>query len=231
MYYVHSPYPAGCVGYPGTELARFAEFHDSHERLMVPYGTYGRPFRSYDAAWNYNDLCSSALNEGAAWLWILNDDNVFAPDLLLKLLARNTDVIAPLCALKNPHFKPMAFVQTDKGVHLTNWCDVPASGIRTSVRMGCNGLLIQRHVLEKINPPWFEPGVEIPGKSGEDLNFTRKVVEAGFNILVDCDNRIGHMTVGCVWPHPPEGVEIEFGGENGLRQMILLGEDHENTKD
>ena len=44
-------------------------------------------------------------------------------------------------------------------------------------------MLVKRHVLEAIGEPYFETF----GKQNEDLEFCRKIRNAGFKIHVDCD--------------------------------------------
>ena len=222
MQWVKTPFPAGVVGVPSGELGRYPEFDACFERLLVPENTLGFRQRGYDAAHNANWILNAAMEERAAWVWLLNDDNVFDPDLLLRLLARNVDVIAPLVAIRTGPFEPMVFRQKGDLVGRTTWKDTKESGLDTSLRMGNNGLLIKRHVLEKIEPPWFRPGQEDPARMMEDIYFTRQVVEAGFTIHVDCDHLMGHITQGVVWPIPGKGVELRYERTDMVTRVKII---------
>ena len=66
-------------------------------------------------------------------------------------------------------------------------------------------MLIKRKVLETIPDPWWEthtawPKGLPPISSTEDLDFCKKVREAGFRIFCNLDAPIGHITPMIVWP-------------------------------
>lgn len=57
---------------------------------------------------------------------------------------------------------------------------------------GCHCVLIERSVLEAMEPPWFVGGPEI-GHQGEDFYFYWKAARAGFQTQVDLGCMAGHL--------------------------------------
>jgi hypothetical protein len=76
--------------------------------------------------------------------------------------------------------------------------------------IGGAGPLIQRAVFEKIEKPWYHPGAMLPGRLGEDTFFSFKLFQAGVDMWIDSDNKVGHMTPCCLWPVPGYGLQVGF---------------------
>jgi hypothetical protein len=62
-------------------------------------------------------------------------------------------------------------------------------------------MLISRRVFEALEDPWFEMGKINPEYGSPDLWFAKKAVLAGFDIWLDMDHPIGHMSHMSVWPY------------------------------
>lgn len=140
------------------------------------------------------------MDAGDDWLLFLDDDGVFAPDLLTRLLARNVDVVGALYLRRDMPFSAIAyedvledgrFVPLEVKAH-------PADAMVKVRAVGTGGMLIRRAVFEKMGPPWFrrdEPHTE-------DMIFC---IECGSEIHVDLGARIGHMTTATIWPSEARG--------------------------
>ena len=146
------------------------------------------------------------------WLWILGDDHLFNPDLLLKLLDRKVDVVVPLCCRRMAPYFPILHNGPDYGPE-GKWASVkePWAVLKGKTGLldwegtaGNAGMLIRRHVLEAMTDPWFESGKTDPGLSGSDIYFWHKLRQHGFKPYIDLDNIIGHITHTSIWPEQDE---------------------------
>ena len=146
----------------------------------------------------------------------MGDDHVFAPDILARLISHDVDVVVPHCLKRVPPFDPVAYGgQNEDGDYFT--AELPESGLTEVWAAGSGGMLIRRHVLEAIGDPGFETGIGL----SEDLNFCRKVRDAGFSIWCDVDAKLGHLHYNTVWPVLRDGVwQIELDIGNGVRMPV-----------
>lgn len=169
----------------------------------------------YDTAYNSNDVLRAALEQcltclhphqsaacdkcdcqqfvAAQWASIWDDDHTFPADTLIRMLDRNVDVLMPLYTQRQPPFLPCIYKHQheDGACDIFQWEDLEGkSGLLPIASAGKGGVLVRRHVFEKIADPWFER----LGKIGEDHLFFKKCREAGFGVYVDLDCAIGHLT-------------------------------------
>lgn len=191
------PDPAGTIGIVSSELARFTDFAVSMLKLARPPGTRVIWQQGLDVTANFNMIIDGLEGD---WLWIMGDDHVFEPHILLQLLARDVDVIVPLCLKKRAPFEPVVYghEETDEeGVSRYYEAELPRNGVVEVHAAGSAGMLIRKHVLDRIGQPVFETsGV----RQDEDLILCRKIREAGFKIYCDVDARLGHIGVFGVYP-------------------------------
>lgn len=224
---VDSTHGRGVIVIVSGDLARYAEFPISMLRVRVPRGTAPFWARGVSIAGNLNMMIHKALKADAAWVWIMGDDHVFDADLLMNLLDRGVDIIAPLCARRRPPYMPHVYGARPDGLFDgCRWEWLPREGVAEVGGAGTAGMVIRRHVLETMPAPWFEVGRTQPDALGEDLWFCRKAREAGFKVYVDCENKIGHIAMATVWPVPGEGVVLDCGETLKIPlQIDILGED------
>jgi len=226
MIHVESRHQPGIVGAAADFLGRYREFDQSLARTLVPQGTGPEEFCvGVNVARNFNVMAAKVMTSEekqpagefqcissgktyklrdsarAEWLWILGDDHVWAPDLLLNLLDRDVDIVVPLCARRNQPFAP---VLCDRRFRALGWDALAGKSgcidATDDFNLGNAGMLIRRKVLEAIDPPWFVVGCLVPDLESSDLFFCEKARSAGFRIHLDLDNRIGHVTHCVVWP-------------------------------
>jgi hypothetical protein len=132
----------------------------------------------------------------------MGDDHVFAPDLLMRLLDRQVDVVSPLVAARKWPHAMFVFRQDPEKDEMTivDRSELPSSGIHPYDGCSGAGMLIRRHVLEKLQAPYYEPGKIRQGELNEDTWLMYKMRQAGAQIWVDFDLRMGHQTPAVVWP-------------------------------
>jgi hypothetical protein len=212
---------SGLVGIACGEQARHSSFYADLAGLQRPAGTHVAWRTGPYISINRNELVKEALTMGADWLWFLDDDHRFHPDILERLLAHGEDITVPLCLKRSVPFAPVIYTGRD-GDRWTNYSfdQIPASGTIGVGAAGTAGMLISRCVLEEIPEPWFEMQTGADGEIlGEDFTFSQKAVEAGFDIVCDTDAKLGHIGTVTVWPTVTEAgqeVRVEFGEGVGV---------------
>lgn len=151
-----------------------------------------------------------------AWkrLFMIDDDQQFDADMLIRLLSHDKDIVVGVTCQKTPQFMPCiyksTYVDAKRGRRFVpfTWQELEGrSGLLPVVACGRSGILIKRHVLEKLGDPWFRQGMINPGGSiGEDLDFCMRVRELGFEIFADLDTTFGHIDPVAAWPYrKPDG--------------------------
>lgn len=144
----------------------------------------------------------------ADWLWFVDTDQVFAPDILERLIesadpverpivsalimAQRESGIGPACAIPGDDFEFFipSEIPSDR-----YWACLPGTG--------CT--IIHRTVLEAIgeryktkffawfaDPDYINPHTGQPDTLGEDYTFMLRAIEAGFTPLIDTTIEAGH---------------------------------------
>lgn len=200
-------HPPGTVGIIAGDLARYSWFHQSSERLQLPPGSEKIYVTGLWVAQAVNEIIRS-MSPRSAWALLLADDHQFEPDMVLRLLAHEVDIVAPLCCLRSPPFRPSAFRHVgDPHLYLPyTWAELRGQhGLFPVDSMGGPGAVIRRPVLDALGDPWFvgQAG-EVPK---EDLVTFARMRAKGFQPYVDLDLRLGHITSMVMYPEPytPEG--------------------------
>lgn len=190
------PPTPGTVGVIAQETGRYTAFSISLSALQKPEGSYER--------WVMGTYPAEASNELARdfhgdWLWLMGDDHAFAPDILMRLLAHNVDIVSPLCLSRRTPFNPYSFGDraSQTPIDLDQY---PNGGLVEVEAAGSAGMLIRRHVLEAIGDPWF-----VHHPDGEDIHFCDRARARGFNVHVDLDTPLGHITTTVLWPTRIDG--------------------------
>jgi hypothetical protein len=183
---------SGTVGVVSADFVRYADFCQALVILGKPEGTKLIWTKSHDVAGNCNTILSKFIGD---WVWLIGDDHVFDPDILLRLLEHDVDVIVPLCLKRTPPYDPVVYGRKNmKGEYVG--AELPESGLVEVYAAGQAGMLVRRHVIDAIEEPWFE----MHGGPNEDLTFCEKVRDTGFRVWCDVDCLLGHMASYTVWP-------------------------------
>lgn len=216
-----SPYPAGTVGFICGSTPRYYDFHDSLEALHVPKGTTLTRSFSCNPARNTNGLIAEM---DGAWLWHQGDDHSFAPDTLMRLLAYDVDVIVPLVPRVAFPFKSVVWKQFDPGPPASGkpyeWDEIDACR-RKGVKLlpvaaaGTAGLLAKKHVYDAMREAYGEPifrvGLVAKDELSEDVEFTWKCNQLGFQVYAALDVFMGHMVGTSIEPHVTTDGRLAIG--------------------
>jgi GT2 family glycosyltransferase len=175
--------------------------------------------RSMDVTASLNSMIRDMSGE---WMWFQADDHNFASSTLTRLLDREVDVVVPLMCKKSPPFGMVIYsdeiVQTVHGREYPGYNeigveDIPPKGLLEVHAAGSGSMLVRKHVLDAVGDPWFESS---QGQiTNDDLEFCRKIREAGFKIYVDTEVMVGHIGQFTVYPlhrNGHWGLTFDFGG-------------------
>ena len=223
-------HPPGTIALSVGDLARYHDFTMAIRSTIEPPGTVVHMYRSLSMPANLNNIVREMRPE-SEWLWIQADDQVWEPDALMRLLDREVDVVVPLITRRHPPFSTLVFKEeTELGFKPYAYDELPARGLLEVHSCGSGGMLVRRHVLDKIRE-WqghdrlFEYlAGEVPN---EDTEFCRKLREVGVKIYCDVEVTLGHCGMFIAWPKRSEdgkwGINFQMGdASNGLVQGVFL---------
>ncbi len=234
---LETPTTAPMAHLPGTiiisagEFLRFGSFVNSMLQVLHPPGTQVLIKQSIALVDNLNDCIRKMSGD---WIWIQSDDQTWEPDALVKLLDRNVPVVVPLILKRSPPYHPVVFKdQTDEGYMPYSLAELPTEGLMEVHSAGSGGMLIRRHVLDKVGMPadapwqerhWFTYGEGI--HLNEDLVLCRRIREAGYPIHLDTEVTMGHRSTYTVLPTIEDGrwgVQMNMGPtSNGKPNTIVV---------
>ena len=149
----------------------------------------------------------------AEWLWMIDADMTFGPEVLPMLLktARQTKtkVVAGLCYIlvkRTGTIAPNAFIDNPKHGEpgqppYTSWFDHPIDEPFEVQATGSAMLLVHRDVLTDVQDlgykgyPWFDERYNESSDSmiGPDIVFSERVREAGYTITYEPRVEVGHI--------------------------------------
>jgi hypothetical protein len=191
----------GVIGVVGADLARYGVFYDSLLMLAKPQGTALVPTHGASPAENRNIITEQALSLGAEWIFYLDDDQVLAPDTLLRLLRHDKDVVSGLYVSREPPFIPHVYDKEDeRGWVMPRLLEPNDGGIHKVLATGAGCMLVKTRVFEKLEKPWWTIGQIVKDGWGDDVDFCRRVRAAGFEVWADLDALVGHSMHGTLWP-------------------------------
>lgn len=209
----------GLIAIPArpTQPIRHEEVYNALDAMEKPPGTKQRVYLGL-AHENHTKAVRDMLTEGFDWIFFVDDDELLPPDALMRLLRRNLDIVSVNFLSKENPWTPYMF-QRIAGLlvpmplpHNRGLCSVDACGL--------GGVLVRRHVLAQMTPPWF--GVTSTLRT-DDLFFCHAARSAGFEIVVDLDICASHIIKGCVRPYWDESrsqwvtmIDIKAGGSYAM---------------
>ncbi|MCE5247964.1 hypothetical protein LLG88_13715 [bacterium] len=196
----------GVIGVPCAEQGRWSAFWGCLCDLERPAGWRVVPGRGSSVSQNRNLIVRRALELGAEHIFFLDDDLVFQPDVLTKMLERGGqfDAVVGLSLRRMPEFKPIWFHANQPRLEcMMRLADIPTDGSLVQLAAATSGgLLVRTDVFRRIDSPWWTLG-QFKGREDEwcdDLDFCRKLYEAGIPLYGDPTIRFGHITNLAVWP-------------------------------
>jgi hypothetical protein len=198
------------VATPTGELTRYPEFWLSvnAQKISKEVEIIFGPAQGVYIPNNQNLIARHFLESEAEFFWLVNDDQVYPPHTLHRLLQHNVQIVVPVCLGHDIPFRPLIYDRDegDEGGLHTRYLDDADRGLVQVVAAGGGGMLIKRALFEAIPDPWWEVHTarstgHPPIQSTEDIDFCRKVRALDIPIWCDTDCIVGHKTLFTVWPY------------------------------
>ena len=174
------------IGLPTNRLVK----PKTAESLMklVDYSNYDLEIivstRGYNTAENRNWITAQAVKKGCDYLFMVDDDMIYEPDTLERLVEANRDIIGGLYYTKYEDKAPVL-----------EYFDKPEEGLFKVKAMGGGLILIKCDVFKKVPQPWYGYKWNNLGAvtMSNDWFFCEKAREAGFDIWCDSSITAEHM--------------------------------------
>ena len=140
--------------------------------------------RGYNTAENRNLIVAQAVKANCDYLLLTDDDMVYEPEYLTKLINHDKDIIGGIANTKYEEQKPVV-----------EYLDQPEEGLFKCKALGGGFLLIKTDVFKKVDQPhfgykWFENGMV---QMSNDWFFCEKARKAGYDIWADSSLKLGHI--------------------------------------
>jgi len=161
-------------------------------------------------------IAEYAIEQGADWVLYIDDDVIFPPNTLIKLLHRNKDIVGGVYWSKSEPPVPLIF----KGHMQGTYRDWHAGDFIKVDAMGMGLTLIRTKVFKAMEKPWFtldytyqeaENRTTKDYGTTEDLYFYKKARDHGFEVW--CDTSLQ------AW-HYEKNTKQMFGIQNDFPQAI-----------
>lgn len=140
-------------------------------------------------------LSAYAVNNGFDYVLWLDDDMVFQPDLLEKLIADDVDVAAGLFVGRRYPYEPAiwkSIVCGDEGRYDEKYYDYPEDSLFEIDACGMAAVLVKTNVIQTVIDQYHRTFEPISGY-GEDISFCIRAKNAGFKVWCDSRVKVGHV--------------------------------------
>lgn len=142
-----------------------------------------------------NQMAATFLGD---WLFMLDTDHSFDPDILLRLLNKMTmydlDIISGAYTFKVPPYLPVCYLSSDSGYNIIGKWDENVDLLSIdSAGAGC--LLIRRRVFDKIRDELGELPFERFNGLGEDHSFFKRCEKLGIKSYLHTKAECHHLEI------------------------------------
>lgn len=195
------------VGVPSGEVGRYNVFWDSLIHVKGVTSDNVICGRGANIAQNRNGIAERAITWGFDAIWYVDDDQVFAPDTLAKLLAHDKDIVSGLYLQREVPWIPHLYRHNrDDGLWYPRLLNHGDSGLLKIDSCGAGCLLLKTKVLKAMEKPWWRLGQCDKVNWSDDHDFLARAREKGFKVYVDLDCPVGHQMNATIWPlRRPDG--------------------------
>lgn len=185
------------IGIP-TVGAIDPRFFSCAMELVRPAGTLVAipPRAVTDAA--RNAICEAAIKKGFTHVLFIDDDMIFPPNLLIRLLTQSIehpefDAVAALAFARYAPHHPMVYRRREPGSPIFSTVKEFGKGLVEVDGMATAGFMLRVESLKKIDYPWFEYLYINGQRYTEDLSFCLKMKDVGARFACDTDLEMGHL--------------------------------------
>lgn len=191
---------SGLIGVISDHAARYTWFSQSLAALSYDADITTIEWRvGANRGTSRNALAQACLDQELDWLFMVDDDQVFQPDALTRLLSHEQPVVSALIVQRGAPFLPTAYATFQEcEFQPLDMRSVGHDNLVQVAGVGSGGILVRAHVLGALNTgePWFLYTEQF----GEDLYFSQRCLEAEIPMFVDTGCRMGHLIPAAVVP-------------------------------
>jgi len=194
----------GMIGVISDHAARYTWFSQSLHAVAEQHDATVEWRIGANRGTNRDALARACLDQDCDWLFFVDDDQAFPADTIAKLLRHHLPVVSALIVQRAKPFLPTVYATQHHNEFQP--LDLASVGSQSLVRcagVGSGGLLVRSDVFRQLDDgrPWFL----YTEAYGEDLYFSDRCHEAGIEMFVDTDCRVGHIIPAAVFPTWVEG--------------------------
>ena len=151
---------SGTVGIVASDTGRYTLFSVALTQMASPPNTQLDWAISTDIAGARNSIVQRALDAGSEWVFFMDDDHVYPPDILTRLLAHDMDMVCAMYLRRQGTFSPVAAShRSEDGLYDSiDLTKLPNKGLLKIWATGGAGMLVKSEVFRAISdePDWFE---------------------------------------------------------------------------
>lgn len=140
-----------------------------------------------------NNLVTEALKTPEyTHLLMIDDDHVFKPDLAMRLLEHDVDIVGALAFKRRPEYEPCVYRMKEDN----NYYPIFPQIFQEVDIVGTGAMLIKLEVFKQLQFPYFETYYTKDNKHKHfsvDFDFCIKAKKKGFRIFVDPAAAIDHI--------------------------------------
>lgn len=189
------------VGVITQEYSRRADFYDYFYLLKKPENGMVIFCHDRSPAKARNLIIEAALEHKCTHILFIDDDMVFDPDSLYKLLSHDKDIVTGLYLTRSYPHQPLIFdIADDTGACLYAYLSPEDSLLREIVAAGFGFLLVKTSIFEKMEKPYVRLGELDSEQWCDDIGFFNRVRKAGIRSYCDMDCCLGHIGTVIVRP-------------------------------
>jgi hypothetical protein len=199
-------------------------FYTSSMQLHKPAGTALYCASGRHVAQARNSIVEYALARDFTHVYMMDADMVYPQQALMEKLASDVPAVVGFSLSRQPTHVPLFAREGSRHKYQPvwpssedhAWYGKPELKLQRTKVLGGAGLLVKREVFEAIERPWFsfnettiDDDTGENTEVGEDVYFTQKVVDAGFDIYCRTDIMVAHITEahicpGVLWDDPED---------------------------
>lgn len=153
----------------------------------------------YDHAENIaiirNSLVAQAKENDCTHLIMMDTDQVYHPNTIIKMLAHDVDVVGALVHRRYPPFAPILYRGELSKYKYVSYEEMYSGDLVEVDATGCGCILYTMDIFKALPSPWFEKQIGKNGKPiGEDIGFCSRLRSVDYKIFVDTSIQLDHLT-------------------------------------
>ncbi len=192
------------IALSAADTSRYTSANATVANLERPHGSEVMPFISMSVPQNLNAAAETFLASKHEWLFLVNDDQLYNPGTLIRLMAHQLPVVTGLTTLRTYPFIPAIYgPRNDNGIPQPIYLKPGMRGLIPIHYCGDHTLLIHRRVIDAMRAPRWATRTDAwqsPDAVQHDVIFCDGVRTAGFEIQCDLDTPVGHLAVVPIVP-------------------------------